>query len=129
LQHVKGDCTSSGKKRCLVGTKWPLGHAAFAPFFGWHCVQCMLQPLRFIVSTWPIHRMVPGKIGDARWLTSQQVGQGTLKALLAFWLTSLFASFGLFAPRNATSVLFVTLCAIAIAGAIMMILELEDSEH
>lgn len=65
-----------------------------------------------------------GKIGDARWLMSQQVGQGTPKAfiaLLTFWLTSLFASFGLFAPRNATSVLFVTLCAIAIAGAIVMI--------
>jgi len=69
-----------------------------------------------------------GKIGDTGWLMSQQVGQGTPKAfvaLLAFWLTSLFASFGLFAPKNATSVLFMTLCAIAIAGAIMMILELE----
>jgi len=69
-----------------------------------------------------------GRIGDARWLMSQQVGQGTPKAfvaLLAFWLTSLFASFGLFAPRNATSLVFVTLCAIAVAGAIVMILELE----
>jgi len=69
-----------------------------------------------------------GKIGDARWLMSQQVGQGTPKAfvaLLAFWLTSLFASFGLFAPRNVTSVLFLTLCAIVVAGAIGMILELE----
>jgi hypothetical protein len=69
-----------------------------------------------------------GKIGDARWLISQQVGQGTPKAfvgLLAFWLTSLFASFGLFAPRNAITVLFLTLCAISVAGAIGMILELE----
>jgi hypothetical protein len=69
-----------------------------------------------------------GKIGDARWLLAQEAGQGTPKAfvvLLAFWLTSLFASFGLFAPRNLTSVLFLTLCAIAVAGAIGMILELE----
>jgi hypothetical protein len=69
-----------------------------------------------------------GKIGDARWLMSQQVGQGTPKAfvaLLAFWLMSLFVSFGLFAPRNATSMLFLTLCAIAVSGAIAMILELE----
>lgn len=69
-----------------------------------------------------------GKIGDARWLMSQQVGQGTPKAfvgLLAFWLTSLFASFGLFAPRNATTVTFLMLCAIAVAGAIGMTLELE----
>jgi hypothetical protein len=70
-----------------------------------------------------------GRIGDARWLLSQQVGQGTPKAfvvLLGFWLTSLFASFGLFAPRNATSGLFLTLCAVAVAGAIVMILELEN---
>src|SRR5215469_2086158 len=69
-----------------------------------------------------------GKIGDARWLLAQQVGQGTPKpfvALLAFWLTSLFASFGLFAPKNITSVIFLTLCAVAVAGAIGMILELE----
>jgi hypothetical protein len=69
-----------------------------------------------------------GKIGDGRWLISQQVGQGTPKAfvgLLTFWLTTLFASFGLFAPRNLTTVVFLTLCAIAVAGAVGMILELE----
>jgi len=68
-----------------------------------------------------------GKIGDTRWL--QQVGQGTPKAfvaLLVFWLTLLFASFGLFAPRNLTSAITLTLCAVAVAGAIGMILELEQ---
>jgi hypothetical protein len=69
-----------------------------------------------------------GKIGDTRWLLTQQVGQGTPKtfvALLVFWLTLLFASFGLFAPRNLTSAVTLTLCAVAVAGAIGMILELE----
>jgi hypothetical protein len=53
-----------------------------------------------------------GKIGDTRWLLTQQVGQGTPKAfvgLLVFWLTFLFASFGLFAPRNLTSAITLTL--------------------
>ena len=70
-----------------------------------------------------------GKIGDTRWLLTQQVGQGTPKtfvALLVFWLTLLFASFGLFAPRNLTSAVTLTLCAAAVAGAIGMILELEQ---
>jgi hypothetical protein len=70
-----------------------------------------------------------GKIGDTRWLLTQQVGQGTPKAfvaLLVFWLTLLFASFGLFAPRNPTSAVTLTLCAVAVAGAIGMILELEQ---
>jgi hypothetical protein len=68
------------------------------------------------------------KIGDTRWLLAQQVGQGTPKAfvaLLVFWLTLLFASFGLFAPPNFTSVATLTLCALAVAGAVGMILELE----
>jgi hypothetical protein len=69
-----------------------------------------------------------GKIGDTRWLLVQQLGQGTPKAFLAllvFWLTLLFASFGLFAPRNVISGATLTLCALAVAGAIGMILELE----
>jgi hypothetical protein len=69
-----------------------------------------------------------GKIGDARWLLAQQVGQGTPKAFLAllvFWLAFLFASFGLFAPKNFISAVTLTLYAVAAAGAIGMILELE----
>jgi hypothetical protein len=73
--------------------------------------------------------MLAGKIGDTRWLLAQQAGQGTPKAfvaLLVFWLILLFASFGLFAPRNLTSAVTLTLCAVAVAGAIGMILELEQ---
>ena len=69
------------------------------------------------------------KIGDSRWLLAQQVGQGTPKAfvaLLVFWLALLFASFGLFAPPNLTSTITLTLCALAVAGAVAMFLELEQ---
>jgi hypothetical protein len=69
------------------------------------------------------------KIGDTRWLLAQQVGQETPKAfvaLLVFWLVFLFASFGLFAPHNLTSAIVLTLCALAVAGAVAMFLELEQ---
>src|SRR5246127_5588205 len=69
------------------------------------------------------------KIGNSRWLIAQQVGQGTPKAfvaLLIFWLALLFASFGLFAPPNLTSAITLTLCALAVAGAVAMFLELEQ---
>jgi hypothetical protein len=69
------------------------------------------------------------KVGDARWLLAQQVGQGTPKAfvaLLVLWLTLLFGSFALFAPPNFTSTATLTLCALAVAGAVGMILELEQ---
>ena len=68
------------------------------------------------------------KIGDTRWLLAEQVEQGTPNAFLAlvvFWLTLLFASFGLFAPPNLISAVTLTLCALAVAGAIGMTLELE----
>jgi hypothetical protein len=69
------------------------------------------------------------KIGDNRWLLAQQVGQETpraLVALLVFWLALLFASFGLFAPRHWTSTVILTLCALAVAGAVGIFLELEQ---
>ena len=68
------------------------------------------------------------RIGDTRWLLAQQIGQGTPKAfvaLLVFWLALLFASFGLFAPPNSTSAVTLTLCALAVAGAVAIFLELE----
>ena len=70
-----------------------------------------------------------GKIGDSRWLLAQRVGQGTPKAfviVLVFWLTLLFTSFGLFAPRNLTSAVTLTVCGLAVAAAVAMILELEN---
>jgi len=69
------------------------------------------------------------KIGDTRWQIAQHVGHGTPKAfvaLLVFWLALLFASFGLFAPHNMTSATTLALCAVAVAGAVAMFLELEQ---
>jgi hypothetical protein len=68
------------------------------------------------------------KIGDTRFLLAQHSGRGTPQAvllLLVFWLTLLFASFALFAPSNMITNATLTLCALAIAGSIGMILELE----
>jgi hypothetical protein len=69
------------------------------------------------------------KIGDMRWLLAQQIGQDTPKALVAvlvLWLALLFASFGLFAPRHWTSNAILTLCALAVACAVGIFLELEQ---
>ena len=88
-----------------------------------------LKPVNARDKWWLDQAMaLAGKIGDTTWLLTQQVKQGTPKAFLAlliFWLTLLFGSFGLFAPRNLTSAVTLTLCALAVAGAFGMILELE----
>ena len=46
--------------------------------------------------------------------------------ILTFWVTVLFASFGLFAPRNVTVVATLFVCALSVAGAIYLILELDQ---
>lgn len=45
--------------------------------------------------------------------------------VLVFWLTVIFATFGLFAPRNATVFAVWFVCALSVSGAIFLILELD----
>lgn len=44
--------------------------------------------------------------------------------LLVFWLSLLFLSFGLFAPINLTVVMVLLTCAVAVASAVFLILEM-----
>jgi hypothetical protein len=66
--------------------------------------------------------------GDARWQLvagdSSSIPVPFL-AVLIFWLSILFASFGLFAPRNATVIAAFAVCAVSVAGALFLILELD----
>ncbi len=45
-------------------------------------------------------------------------------SVLSFWLIVLFVQFGLLAPRNRTAISAVLICALSMAGAIFLILEL-----
>jgi len=47
--------------------------------------------------------------------------------VLVFWFTIIFASFGLFAPRNATAIAALLVSALSVSGAIFLILELDRS--
>ena len=67
------------------------------------------------------------ELAQSRWLIIEQA-QTTLPtaflAMLIFWLTVLFASLGLLAPRNATTWCCLFVCAVSMAGAIYLILEM-----
>ena len=68
------------------------------------------------------------ELGQTRWLLAAQQESRTAPlpflVILVFWLTVLFASFGLFSPANATVVAVLFLCALSVSGAIFLILEL-----
>ena len=46
--------------------------------------------------------------------------------ILVFWLTIVFVSFGLFAPRNATVIAALFVCSASVAAAIFLVLEMES---
>jgi hypothetical protein len=68
-------------------------------------------------------------ISETRWLLVQQSGSSIplpFLIMLVFWLTLLFTSFGLFAPRNLTTTAALFLCALAISGGIEMVLDMDN---
>lgn len=68
-------------------------------------------------------------ITEMRWLIQGSLGRSvptSFLVVLVFWLTIIFASFGLLAPRNATVVAILFLCALSVAGAVLLILEMDE---
>jgi hypothetical protein len=65
---------------------------------------------------------------QARWLLFEQ-GDSSIStaflAVLVFWLSVIFASFGLFAPRNATVVAALSVGALSVSGAIFLVVDLD----
>ena len=72
---------------------------------------------------------ISGDIAEGRWLLVEQLGQSSVPmpflVMLVFWLTVIFAGFGLFSPRNATVITVLLVCALSAAGSLFLILELD----
>ena len=72
---------------------------------------------------------VASEIGQMRWLLFEQTGGSIATPFLVVvicWLSVIFVSFGLFAPRNATATVTLILCPLSASAAIFLILELDD---
>jgi hypothetical protein len=66
-------------------------------------------------------------LGQTRWLMYEQRATSIsipLLAVLIFWLTIVFISFGLFAPPNATVIASLFVTALSVSGAVFLILEM-----
>lgn len=72
---------------------------------------------------------INGDIASARWTVFQQLGssiQWPFLVVVVFWLAVIFASFGLFAPRNISVAAALFLAALSVAGSIYLILEMDQ---
>jgi hypothetical protein len=66
-------------------------------------------------------------VAQTRWLMFEQTGSSIstpLLVLLIFWFTITFIGFGIFSPLNATVAVALGLCALAVSGAILIVLEM-----
>jgi hypothetical protein len=66
---------------------------------------------------------------EGRWLALQRTGssiQWPLLTVVIFWLAVIFASFGLFAPKNASVFVALALGALSVAAAIYLMVELDQ---
>jgi hypothetical protein len=66
-------------------------------------------------------------LAQVRWLMYEQTGSSIsapLLVLLVFWFTITFIGFGLFTPSNTTAIVALALCALAVSGAVFVMLEM-----
>jgi ACR3 family arsenite efflux pump ArsB len=66
-------------------------------------------------------------LAQMRWLMYEQEASSVSKpilVILVFWLTAIFVSFGLFAPRNTTVIVALSVAGLSVSGAIFLILEM-----
>lgn len=74
-------------------------------------------------------RQLANDVAQSRWMLIEEA-QNTLPTtflvVLVLWLSILFLSFGLYAPRNATVVVALFICACTMSAAIFLILEMNQ---
>ncbi|MFO1398090.1 MAG: hypothetical protein U1F48_13590 [Burkholderiales bacterium] len=72
---------------------------------------------------------ITAEIEQARWLAIEENRSSIPRpflVVLVSWLTAIFASLGLFAPRNATVYAVLFVCALSVSTAIFLILEMDQ---
>jgi len=70
-----------------------------------------------------------GELAETRWLLIAEADSSIptlLLAMLVFWIAIIFLSFALFAPRNATVLVTLLICALSVSGSIFLLLELNS---
>lgn len=73
---------------------------------------------------------ITADIEQARWLLIEENRSSIPKPfliVLVSWLTAIFASLGLFAPRNGTVYAVLLVCALSVSTAIFLILEMDQA--
>jgi hypothetical protein len=121
-----------------IGQMWPQERSQLPridPTESTISMEVLLDGVRRLTPADEVQRLLQARAGDisetllaTRWLA---VADGTTSipsvflGILVLWLSIIFASFGLFAPRNATVVAVLFLCAMSVGSAVFLVLEMD----
>lgn len=119
-----------------IDSTWPDGASpSSADARGWMLLEDVQDRLRALVPRDDAQRWlqaraleISGDLARTHWLLDVQTGRSIrtpFLVVLVSWLTIIFTSFGLFAPRNATAIAALVVCSLSIAGSIFLILEMD----
>jgi hypothetical protein len=70
---------------------------------------------------------ISGQLAEAHWMLVESDAQGLPTAfmvILVFWLTWLFATFGLHAPANPTVIAVMFICSVSVATAVFLVIDM-----
>ena len=97
-------------------------------------IEAVQAELRRLVPPDDAHRQVLAQaqqvasdVSQSRWMLIEEAQNelpNTFLVVLVLWLTLLFVSFGLFAPRHAMTVIVLFICACSMSAAIFLVLEM-----
>jgi hypothetical protein len=122
-----------------IALTWPEGNARAGPQLDDPAALAMLEGVQAKLlgltppgeaQRWLQARALQlgGDLTEERWLLVGE-NEGSVPrpflAVLVFWLAVLFAGFGLFAPRHATVVVALLVCALSLSAAVFLILEMD----
>ena len=72
---------------------------------------------------------VASELEQTRWLLIERSRKSiptSFLVVLVFWLVVIFASLGLFSPRNATAYTIILICVVSVATAVFLVLEMDQ---
>ena len=119
----------------IIEDTWSHGRHASSQFGGASTSNgIMLEKIQALSAETEFQRAIKSQawnmalnLGQTRWLLYEQGTTSVSKpmvVIMVFWLTIVFVSWGLLAPRNATVVATLFTAALSVSGAIFLILEM-----
>jgi hypothetical protein len=112
------------------------GNANFDPALSAHEVEVLATEIHKLVPKTDEQRALRARamtfsesLLDTRWIVVAALStsvQFAFLTMLVFWLTVTFTTFGMLAPRNRTVVVVLFVCALSVAGAIFLVLEMDS---